>query len=385
MQYVGFARNGTASYNKEMKKPPKPYQIAGRPGLWAAKGVDPTTQARKNYYGNSAEEALTKALRSLQLGDDYSLFHYYASSYIPSVKHLSKNWLNQIAWAMDKHVMPELGSADIRDIKRADLQRFVNSISTKMSASSVSKVRKVLSGVIRLAQADEIIANNPLTFVRMPKIEPPRKTALTLYQLKCLVEASGPLVKPFVIFAGCAGLRLGEALGVTRAAIDRSGVVKVYQQVQQFKGECIVSSKLKTDHSYRDLPFPADMLEALLNCGQVSDIWVCSDSKGGYVRPKNITRELRIACKLAKVPVVSPHELRHTFISLMDNEIEAPRTVVMALAGHSPQTTTDGYSHTKIEQKKRWLEKLWEQMSTACDPEDWATKQNSQVQLNLAK
>lgn len=90
--------------------------------------------------------------------------------------------------------------------------------------------------------------------------------------------------------------------------------------------------------------------------------------------PKNITRELRLACVKAEIPVVTPHELRHTFISLMDNEVEAPRTVVMALASHSPQTTTDGYSHVMAEQKLRWMERLWTQMSMICIPEEWATE-----------
>ncbi len=146
------------------------------------------------------------------------------------------------------------------------------------------------------------------------------------------------------------------------------------QQVQQYKGGCVISPKLKTDQSRREIPLPKAMLDALLDCGQVSDIWICSDSVGGYVKPKNITRELKIACAKGEVPVVSPHELRHTFISLMDNEVEAPRTVVMALAGHAAQSTTDGYSHVKSEQKMRWMECFWNQMSTTCSPEMWATK-----------
>lgn len=32
----------------------------------------------------------------------------------------------------------------------------------------------------------------------------------------------------------------------------------------------------------------------------------------------------KAACEKAEVPLVSPHKLRHTFISLMDNEVEAP-------------------------------------------------------------
>ncbi len=73
------------------------------------------------------------------------------------------------------------------------------------------------------------------------------------------------------------------------------------------------------------------------------------------------------------MPVVTPHELRHTFISLVDSEIEAPRTVVMSLVGHSPKSTTDGYSHVKNEQKLLWMEILWDRVSADCVPQSWVT------------
>lgn len=274
---------------------------------------------------------------------------------------------------MDRHIAPELGHRDLRELKRGELQLFFNGLGRELKASSVAKVKIVLGGIFRLAMADEVIQSNPVEFVRLPEQDRVEKTVLSLEDLRKLIECAGPLCKPFVLLAGCAGLRLGEAVGVTRTAISKDRVLTVRQQVQQLKGGCTVSQKLKTEHSYREIPLPKDLYDALLGCGQVSGIWVCSDSKGGYVKPKNITRELKAACLKAEVPVLSPHELRHTFISLMDNEIEAPRTVVMALAGHSPQSTTDGYSHVKREQKLRWMERLWDQVSTACSPNFGAT------------
>ncbi len=274
---------------------------------------------------------------------------------------------------MDGYVLPEFGECDIRDLKRPELQQFFNRIGIGLRSSSATKIKIVLSGIFRLAMADEVIASNPVAFVRLPEPDRVVKTALTLEELSKLIGSSHPLVKPFVILAGCCGLRLGEGVGVTMNAISKARVLSVCQQIQQHKGGCIISEKLKTEHSFREIPLPKAMLESLLNCGQTSDIWICSDSLGGYVKPKNITRELRIACERAGVPFVTPHELRHTFISLMDNEVEAPRTVVMSLVGHSPKSTTDGYSHVKIEQKLRWMERFWDRVSTECNPEKWVT------------
>ncbi len=371
--FVYFAASEILGYNTLMKKIPQAYQVKNRPNLWAAKGIDPVTQKRKNFFGNSAEEASRRAAGSFGIIEDHSLFTFYSTVYLPTVKHRSQNWLDQIAWAMDRFVIPEFGHRDIRELKRPELQLFFNKIGNGLKPSSTKRVKIVLSGIMRVALGDELITTNPVTLVRLPQPDPVDKRALTFDQLRTLLDHAGPLIKPFIILAGCTGLRLGEAVGVTRVAISKDGVLSVRQQVQQHKGGCVISPKLKTDQSRRDIPLPKAMLEALLDCGQVSDIWICSDSVGGYVKPKNITRELKIACAKAEIPVVSPHELRHTFISLMDNEVEAPRTVVMALAGHAAQSTTDGYSHVKSEQKKRWMERFWNQMSTACSPEMWAT------------
>ena len=85
-----------------MKEPPKPYPVKARPGMWAAKGVDPTTRKRKTFYARSAEEASTQAAISLGTFHDTTLFSFYSSVYLPTVRHRSQNWLDQIAWAMDK-------------------------------------------------------------------------------------------------------------------------------------------------------------------------------------------------------------------------------------------------------------------------------------------
>jgi len=356
-----------------MKGPPKAYPVKNRPGLWAAKGVDPTTRARKNYFGNSAEEASRKAEASLGVTEDNSLFAFYRTVYLPTVQHRSLNWINQIGWVMDRYVLPEFGHRDFGELKRAELQVFFNRIARDLAPRSVRNIKIVFGGVFRLAMADELIAANPTSFVRLAKPDRPHKQVLTFEQLHRLVEKAHPLAKPFVILAGCAGLRLGEAVGVTRGAISKDGILTVCQQVQQVRGGCLISPTLKTENSYRQIPLPTALMSELLNCRRVSDIWICSDTKGGYVTPKNITRELRAACEAAGIPCVSPHELRHTFISLLENEIEAPRPVVMALAGHARSNVTDGYSHTFSQQLLRWMGRYWDQVSTACSPECWAT------------
>lgn len=355
-----------------MKKRPKAGLRAD--GKWEAKGVNPATGRRKSYYGDTPEEASQKAWESFGIRDQSTLYGFYLDVYFPTVLHRSVNWRQQIAWAMDGHISPVFGASDLKDITRADAQRFFNGL--KLSPKSKSHVKKVFSGIMALAEADEIIDKNPVASVRIPPVEAPDKTALTPSELWRLYEASHGLVRPFVLLAGFAGLRLGEAVGMTWKHVSEDTLM-VRQQVLQLQKRVEVTEKLKTPQAKRDIPAP--FLHEI-----PKGIWMCANSTGGYVLPKNITRELKIACKKAEVPIVSPHELRHTFITIMENELECPASILKEIVGHAKDRVTGGYSHPRMDQKRKWMQKYWQHVSSALRQTTVVNGPEGQVQLNLA-
>ena len=148
---------------------PKAHQVTNRTNLYEAKGIDTRTGKRKSYYGKSPGEASRLAHESFGLVSDNSLYSFYARTYLPTVAHRSANWLGQIAWAMDGYIIPQYGHRDLTDIRRPELQLFFNSLSKKLKASSVGKVKGVMGGVFKLAEADELITKSPVSNVRIPK------------------------------------------------------------------------------------------------------------------------------------------------------------------------------------------------------------------------
>jgi integrase len=344
---------------KDMHKLPKAHEV--KPGTFQAKGVDPETGKRKSYYGKTALEASMKAANSFGTKiHDESLYGYYANSYLPTIIHRSTNWRTQVGWAMDKFVIPEFGTMALTDIDRVSAQRFFNRISKNLAPSSVQKIKIVFSGVLNLAEDDELIPKNPLRRVRIQPVNDPCKRALTYAEARALIEASHDLAKPFIILGLC-GLRLGEALGVTRSAIV-DGTLFVTQQVLQPKGGCVVTKTLKTPQSQRMIPLPEGLVKMLLDCNQVSGIYVCSNTKGGYLTPNNVTREMAKAVENAGIGKVTPHELRHTFISLLENELEVPPAVVASLAGKKGEGITAGYSHSHKAQLLKAMTRHWDEI-----------------------
>lgn len=342
---------------------------------YEAKGINPETGKRKSYYSRISQahaDALAKKSYGIRLGKSFN--DYYLAAFIPAIVHRSENWRMQVHWAMNRLWKPAFGEKDIDQITRADIQATINEANLSLSPKSVQNGYKVLHALLELAEADEAIPRNPCIKIRMAPIMETNEKALSFTQLAKLLEHSQPLIKPFVILAGCCSLRRGEALGIKVSDV-KDGLMKVERQVLQLRAKVEVTDTLKTPQSYRSIPLPEGLRAALMDCDQVSDVWVCSDSLGGYVRPQNVRRELTLAQQKAGlgeyvgegkerafIPLVSPHELRHTFVSLMENDLEIPARVVQALAGKGAKRS---YSHAETKQMLKAMERYWEKVSTA--------------------
>lgn len=342
-------------------------------GTYEAKGIDPITGKRKSYYAKEKHEAERKAIESLSFKDDRTLAGFYFGAFLSTIEGRSRAWQDQVAYFMEHLVLPTFGHEKIDQIKRAPVQEaFIRwsklknkDGSTRFKEVTLRKAKIVFSRVMNVALDDELIQRNPVARVSVFGEKSKPKIALSAEELFKLYKACDDLSRPVVILAGFCSLRIGEATGVMRSAIDDFAVLEVRQQVLQQKGGCVISQTLKTEHSHRFIPLPEELFRVLLNCRQVSDIFLCSDTRGGYITPNNATRSLQAACKRAGIRVISPHALRHTFISLMENELGCPSSIVAELSGKVKQGPMGNYSHARAEKKRVWMEELWKMVHEA--------------------
>lgn len=336
-------------------------------GRFESKGVDPVSGRRKSFYSSTSQaDADAKAGKSFgfQSPGEPTLYEFYVGAYLPTVQHRSLNWREQIAWAMDSHVLPYLAERRLSDLDRALLQQWANAVVCRISPNSARKVKIVLSGVMRLAEADGLIVRNPLAMVKLPTGSDPDKRALTPAQLRSLLEASDDRSRPVVILGGFCGLRIGEICGLRRRDV-KDGALEVRGQVLQVKGGAAWVASLKTPQSRRTIPLPKELQDQLLKAAGVA--FVLPNAKGGFVMPNNAHRDLDEAIAKAGIPRVTPHELRHTFVSLLENDLGAPAPVVEELAGKSKRGRLADYSHARAAVRLRWMQALWDLVSTASD------------------
>lgn len=230
-----------------------------------------------------------------------------------------------------------LGELESRGLARSSVQR-------KLAA-----VRAFYAFLHRTGRVDA----NPARLVRAPRRERPLPGFLTEDSAEALFDAVGALAAAegsvlalrrralLELFYSC-GLRLAEAQGLDRSALDLSGG----QARVLGKGgvERVVPVGRRAQSALRDylrVRPPAD-----------SDA-VFVSSRGERLSRRQIQRDVtRMLDAVADGERLSTHSLRHTFAThLLDRG--ADLVSVKELLGHASLTTTRIYTHTSVERLKQ--------------------------------
>lgn len=182
------------------------------------------------------------------------------------------------------HVIPGLGSKKMADVNRGDIQKFYNE-KAEYSESVARLVKTVMNVSMGYAVDKKVIAENPAIGINLPKKVAKKqyhtrnidtKKTLTMEQILVLLEASKETpIHMQVLFNVLMGLRRKEINGVKYSDVDYiNRTLKVQRQLgkkiktkkEDFAPKTYTKQevRLKTPSSYRDLPIPDYVFEAIL-------------------------------------------------------------------------------------------------------------------------
>lgn len=295
--------------------------------------------------------------------------------------------------AMEKHIIGPIGDRYIDEITADDLKMLMVPVS-KMSKGLYGTVNMLLKCVFYSAVESNVIRDNPAACInpRGGKAKK-EKAALTDKQVATLLDTIKNLPPYLFVMLGLyAGLRREEILGLQWDCVhidDETPYISVRRAWRTVKNRPEVSSILKTPAARRDIPIP-QLLVDCLQCEREksSSDYVISDSNGQplsesqfrrmwhyitvrtvkerknyrYINGQKIhhtfTPKLGERCKTDKRIYytldfnVSPHLLRHTYITNLIHAGVDPKTV-QYLAGHeNSKVTMDIYA--KVKYNKPW-------------------------------
>lgn len=362
-------------------------------GRWEARmptKIDPLTgkQKFKSFYGHSQAEAKAKR-------DEY-LTAVRTDTYVEPKKTLlgdyMKKWLelyvqprikestySKYLFNMNKHIIPELGKAELQKIDVDMLQKFYNEKAKSLSTSVIAILHQLINGCLKHAVKQREILNNPAQLTERPRVRYKEVKPFTKEELqKFLDVAKDDQFNNLFVLDLHTGLRKGELLALQWKDIDfKKGVLHVERSIGRIgkpgeKGTKIVVSSTKTEAGKRDIPFSGEIIQLLkahkatqnerkLALGQLytDKDYVFDNGYGKPVEARWFHSKLKMLLKKAGLREdIRIHTIRHTFGTMLAQAGENPKNL-QELLGHSDIRTTLGtYVHSSLEDKKRAVDLL---------------------------
>jgi integrase len=257
----------------------------------------------------------------------------------------------QVETNLRRHVYPTLGERPIGAIRPSEIQAWVRGLAEGLEPSTVELVYRYAVAIFRAAVADRVIAQNPAFGIRLPKTEPKRIEPLGSEVVEAIIDAVPDRYRALVVLAAGTGLRQGECFGLTIDRIDfLRRQVTVDRQLVLLPGSGPVLGPPKTQASYRAVPLPVVVLDAL--AAHVArypvgiDGFVFTNDVGQPIRRTRFSDVWRPAMKVAGAPAGTGfHALRHFYASLLIRHGESIKVVQARLGHASAAETLDTYSH----------------------------------------
>ncbi len=335
-----------------------------------------------------ATEALNKALAQLREGTYIEPEKLTVSAWLtiwletyvrrPDAKASTGDEYERVAV---NRIIPYLGGNKLQKLRPEQLQKWINELSEKYSPASVRNAHRVLSIALKQAVKNRLIPFNPAQDVILPKMDgkiknpaQPLSEAEQEQLLKALPDTAAGRALALMIFTG---LREGECCALSWANVSKDAI-SVRQTVLRIKNRGEGTNKTvrrfdtpKTDTSIRDIPLTPSaqaiitkqrttQAEAALKTGQPMPEFVFATATGNVLEGAYLTKNLYNVCKRIGIPRRSPHDLRHTFGTRL-NERGVDANTIARLMGHSnPTTTMNIYIHTDDAQLRRAMDRLEE-------------------------
>ena len=261
-----------------------------------------------------------------------------------------------------RHVYPIFGDRPIGSVLPSEVQAWVKLLGTgdraakrkPLAPATVGVIHGVVSGIFRSAIRDRRIMANPCEGTRLPRVERRRIMPLTTGQVETLREHLPDDLKALVTFAAGTGMRQGEIFGLTRNRLRLLGanpVVVVDRQLLTRLNRVTEFGPLKTRASYRTIPLPATVVDALnghLAARDIGDDDLVFTLEGRPITRQAFGHVWRPVAKVAGLnQATGPgmHALRHYYASLLIRYGESVKTVQARLVHASASETLDTYSH----------------------------------------
>ena len=320
---------------------------------------------KKYYYGRTYDEVEAKINYALQEESEpqrtlvYNRSYGYKRMRVPLFGTYVENWLitykkpnlkptSFISLQGSLKIPLELfGKKPLDMISANDLQRMFNGISAPRTRD-LCKIN--LSQIFKKAIAEGLISRNPCDLVEFKKHKQQHKNALTKEEQEKFLQAAKTTAHYLLFrFLLATGLRIGEALALTKDDVNEADCsVTVNKNVVFIKGERLVQTTPKSEAGNRTIPFPRELLPEIMGI-DTFELFPCS-----YNAVKKTTQRISQETGIS----VSPHILRHTYATRLEEAGISPKLKQYLLGHASLEMTQNVYTDMQIEHVKSMADSI---------------------------
>jgi len=255
---------------------------------------------------------------------------------------------------LEKYLIPYFGNAYLDQIRKIDIENFFSQ-HRQLSMSMLSKMRLILFDVFAFAIENDLCRKNPVARVKVSSEYVP-KGRHTYNQEQA--EA---------LYRYCLEHQIIDILLLLKAGIRRSELLGLRWDNISFKDRCLyvleavtptsdgyVLGPPKSTTSIRAVPLSDEIMDCLSNVpeSERNGFLVRGHAKG-YMSPTGYThryqKEMRAICEALELPFVTPHELRHTFGTLLHGNGTDIYTIQKAMGHADIGITAKIYVHNDLE------------------------------------
>lgn len=358
-------REGSISWDEKRK--------AYRVRLQMADGKTANRYTRRNAPRYEAEEIRRELHAQKKRGaplHDESTTGQYLKEWLDSAStSVAESTHRRYTIYVEQHILPEIGTVPLKDLKPAHIEVLKNSLLRKLKASTVKQALVVLSVALNQAVKWELIGRNPAEAVRRPKTPSKPMRALTEGEASALIShVRETRYEALYSVAIKTGMRIGEITALRWEDLE-GGALKVTRSVRFTKdGPIFGETKGRESRSIALGPKLTDTLEShrklqleerMVYPGKWQYPELVFPSENGLVlRDSTALVKLKRHLREAGIREVRFHDLRHTAATLMRRS-GIPLETVSKLLGHKDSAiTVRMYSHVLPDMESEAAEKI---------------------------
>lgn len=273
--------------------------------------------------------------------------------------------------SINKHIIPNLGSFDIKILDNNIVQKFINqklsaekcSLSPKSVRELVNIIKNTLAyaenyGFQSKCKCELLIVRNSFKPIRVLNKNEEKALLNTL-------ESNTDIFKLGILISLLTGVKIGELCALRWEDVDfKECVITVNRTMQRVqvegkdnKTEIIITTP-KTNTSIRQIPIPKMLVDYIIGFKSSNDQYILTNKNGNYIEPRVMQYKFKKYLQVAGISDANFHALRHTFATRCI-EAGVDVKVLSEVLGHSNvNITLDRYVHNSIDYKKDNIERF---------------------------